>query len=61
MKTIMMMITCWIVQNGEIHKAWFIEQEATLQTCLTMNRLFANGGKAAVVTVRCGNFYDPLD
>lgn len=49
-----MLIICWIIQNGEIREAWRLEKKTEIQHCLTMNRIFSSGGKAGVITVRCG-------
>lgn len=49
-----MVVICWMPNGTEIKEAWRIEQQVSIEHCLDMNRMFAQGGKAAVITVRCG-------
>jgi hypothetical protein len=50
-----MLVICWAPQtDGTLKEAWRIEKTVSLDHCLTMNRVFASGGKAAAITVRCG-------
>lgn len=54
MLKVMMVISCFLPNGAELRQAWRIEKEVTLDHCIEMNRIFAQGGKAAVITVRCG-------
>lgn len=50
---VMMLVICWIAQGGELQEAWRVERQSTAKDCLTMTQVFAQGGKAAAITVRC--------
>lgn len=52
-KIVLMTITMWMPVNGQLHEAWRIEEKVTLEHCLMMNEMFAQGGKLAASVVRC--------
>lgn len=54
MNPIMMFISCWIVQHGQLVESWHIEQQTTEEVCMQMTQIFSHGGSKAVITVRCG-------
>lgn len=52
--TAVVMTTTMFLPNGaELKQAWQTVEHVTLEHCLQMNEIFAQGGKAAVMTVRC--------
>lgn len=53
MNIVQMLITCWIVQNGQIQEAWHYHDETSPEVCMAMSSIFAQGGSRAVMTVRC--------
>lgn len=58
-KLFIMLIVCWVpAGDGTIKEAWHIERAVPLDVCLTMNRIFAQGGPSAVFTVRCAPEHD---
>lgn len=48
-----MTVTMFLPNGSEMKQAWQIQKLVTLEHCLYMNEIFAQGGKTAVVTVRC--------
>ncbi len=55
MKTVTMLIVCWVAAgNGhDLKQAWKIEQQVVQAHCETMRDMFNAGGKAGVVLVQC--------
>ena len=52
-----MLVICWTPQpDGSLKEAWRIEEQAPLGRCLQMQSIFAGGGSASAITVRCGDF-----
>ena len=50
---VVMLIIMWGPKDGEIRELWRLERTTTLEACLTMNKIFSVGGRAAVAFVRC--------
>lgn len=50
---VMTLVVCLTVQHGELREVWRLQNPYTLETCLTMNRMFAQSGKHAIITVTC--------
>lgn len=50
---VIMTATMFLPNGGELKQAWQIIETTTLEHCVQMNQIFAQGGKAAVMTVRC--------
>jgi len=52
--TLVIMTATMFLPNGkELKQAWQIVETVTLEHCVQMNQLFAQGGPRAVMTVRC--------
>lgn len=53
-KLVAMLIICFVPQpNGTLKEAWRIEQTVTLEHCLVMNQVAAQGGRLGAIIVRC--------
>lgn len=50
---VLMTVTMFLPHGTELKQGWQIVEPATLEHCIKMNEVFAQGGKAAVMTVRC--------
>lgn len=50
---VVMTATMFLPNGVEMKQAWQTVETTTLDHCLFMNGMFAQGGKAAVMTVRC--------
>lgn len=49
-----MLMICFIPQrDGTLAESWRFERQITLENCLIMNQIAAQGGKYGVITVRC--------
>jgi len=61
-----MVMICW-VPVAQPHaapmltEAWRIEKSMPLDQCLIMNRMASGGGRAAAITVRCGDGFEWKD
>lgn len=56
--TLVLMVVEMFVPNGNsLKQSWRTESVVTLKHCLQMNQIFAQGGRTAVITVRC----EPID
>lgn len=50
---VLMTVTMYLPDGAHLKQAWQTQKVTTLDICLQMNEVFAQGGKAAVATVRC--------
>lgn len=50
---VVMTITMFLPGGANLKQAWQIVETVTLEHCVQMNQIFAQGGTAAVMTVRC--------
>jgi hypothetical protein len=50
---VIMTITMFFTSGSNLKQAWQTIDVVKLEHCLQMNQTFAQGGAAAVVTVRC--------
>ena len=58
-----MLIICFVPvagphDNPVLQEAWRLEKVVPLDQCLVMDRMASGGGKAGVITVRCGDGYE---
>lgn len=50
---VLMTATMFLPNGSELKQAWQIVDTVTMEHCVQMNEVFAQGGKRAVMTVRC--------
>ena len=50
---VVMTTTMFLPNGGELKQSWQIVETTTLEHCVQMNQVFAQGGRKAVMTVRC--------
>lgn len=50
---VLMTITMFLPAGAHLKQSWQIVETVMLEHCIQMNQTFAQGGKAAVMTVRC--------
>lgn len=50
---VVMTATMFLPNGKELKQAWQIVENTTLEHCIQMNEVFAQGGKFAMMTVRC--------
>lgn len=48
-----MTIICMIPDGKTMKEAWRIENPATLEHCLIMNKTFSGGGRFGSISVKC--------
>lgn len=55
-KIVLMLIICMVPGlDGNLKEAWRIEEEVSLEHCLTMNQVISGTGPAAAIVVKCGS------
>lgn len=52
-KLIAMHVTAFVPNGATLKEAWTLDSKTTLQNCIEMQRIFAGGGSAGVITVKC--------
>lgn len=50
---VIMTATMFLPNGTELKQTWQIIENTTMQHCMEMNEIFAQGGKNAVMIVRC--------
>lgn len=46
-------VSCWVIQHGQFHRAWSYHDAAPRSVCQRMEQLFDEQGTVAIIAVRC--------